>query len=190
MKKCWIILLLAALLLTGCGQAADKHPDWDASWVRVGDFLAVEPAAGFDLNESNDTLSLSGIWYFTWSSGDGREITNASGEDATAYDAQIYLLLTECGSREEAESSITDWMAREAQTYDTGERVEHTISGQSFQILPMTTTGESNPYSCGAAAFAVRDKLAISVELLCSDGFAGDSQALLEQFLSGLHYGD
>lgn len=141
-------------------------------------------------NESNDVLSLSGLWYFTWTSGEGREITNAAGEEATAYSAQIYLLVVERGSGADAENDIADWMAREAQSYETGESSERSIGEQRYHISPLLSTGESNPYSHGAAAFAARGNLAISVELLCSEDFESDAQTVLEQFLSGFHYGD
>ena len=40
------------------------------------------------------------------------------------------------------------------------------------------------------AAFAARDKWAISVEFMCTDSFTGNSYAILEQLLSGFHYND
>ena len=192
MKRIWILaLVLSALLLAGCGHAGeDKHPDWDESWTRIGEHIAVEPLAGFALNEYNDAMSIYGIYYATWTSGEAREMTNAEGKNASVYDAQIYLLLEETSSSEDAEKDIAAWMAREKLSYETGEDNEITAAGQSFRLLPLLEGRADNPYTHGAAAFAVRGDLAVSVEFLCSDRFEGDPQALLEEILSGFHYGD
>lgn len=191
MKRIWILALLGALLLTGCGRAAeDPHPDWDGSWTRIGEHIGVEPLEGFELNEYNDAMSIYGIFYSTWTSGEARETTNAEGESASVYDAQIYLLLEECGSTEDAENDIGAWTAREKQSYETGEAQEIDVAGQNFRLLPLLSGSADNPYIRGAAAFAARGELAVSVEFLCSEDFVGDPQVLLEQFLSGFHYAE
>lgn len=191
MKRIWICALLAALALTGCaGQAEDPHPDWDESWVRIGEYIGVEPLEGFTLNESNDVMSLSGLYYATWTAGEGQAFTNADGNDATVYDAQIYVLLEECRDAEAAKAAVGMWIAREKQSYETGETNTVSFGTQNFQIIPLLSGSESNPYPRGTAAFAVHDQWGISVELVCSDRFTGDPQAILEQFLTGFHYSE
>lgn len=190
MKKVWILCVALALLLTGCGQQAEKHPEWAEDWTRFGDLTAVEAPEDFYLGEYNDALSVNGIWYAAWNCGEERTVQPSEGEEAAAYDAQIYLLLKECGSEDEAKANIADWLGREAQSYETGDSRELSAAGQSFSCLPLLTAGADNPYSFGAAAFAARGDLAISVELLCAEGFEGDPQAILEQFLDGIHYGE
>ena len=101
MKKTWLLLVTLALLLTGCAQQS-RHPEWDEEWTRFGDLMAVEAPEGFAPGEYNDVLSLNGIWYATWISGEARSVQTAEGEEATAYDAQLYLLIRECGSEDEA----------------------------------------------------------------------------------------
>lgn len=189
MKRIWILLAAAALLMTACGRQ-DMHPEWDEDWTRFEDILAAETPEGWILSEYNPTLSLSGIWYATWSFGQERMVQNTDGEDALAYDAQIYLLVKESGSGEEAEQNVADWTAREAQNYGTDETGERSVGGQSYTLLTLDSARADNPYSHGAAAFAVRGELAVSVEVLCAEGFEGDAQAILEQFLAGIHYGD
>lgn len=191
MKKVYCLLLLAALLLTGCGQAAqDPHPEWGADWVRVGNHIGVEPVEGFVLSEQNDVLSLSGMYYAAWANGQGRAYTNDEGKEATVYDGQIYMLLMECRDEQEAARELASWMAREGTSYQTGEKTAKTFGDQSFDLIPLLSGGGTNPYTHGAAAFARRGKWAISVELVCTDGFAEEPQEILTRFLSGLHYGE
>ncbi len=181
-------LLIGMLLLVGCGEKPDPHPDWDPTWVRAAMAIGVETPEGFVVAEQNDTLSLSGIWYYTWASGEGKAYTNEEEEEATVYDAQIYLLVRECRSEAEAAAEVEGWMAREAESYQTGDTKELTANGQAFQVLPLLSGRENNPYTHGAAAFATRDGMAVSAELLCADSFEGEAEEVLEKFLGGFHY--
>lgn len=185
-----MIILALALLLAGCGQQADKHPEWDENWTRFEELLAVETPVGWILAEYNPTLSMGGIWYATWANGAERMITNAEGEEAAVYDAQIFLVLKECGSEAEAKANVDDWIRREAQSYETGDSSEIEVAGQSFSCRRLLSSLSDNPYSFGASAFAARGELAVSAEILCAEGFDGDPQSILERFLSGVHYGE
>ena len=188
MRKRVPALLLALLMLCGCGAKEDAHPQWAAEWTRAGDILAVETPEGFALAESNDVLSLSGLWYFTWASGEGYTVTNGDAQEATAYDAQIYLLLCECADEAKARVSVEDWMVREAETYTADGPVTVTAGDQTYEMLTLHRSGGS-PYDHGAAAFAARGALAISVEVLCAPTFTGDAQTILTAFLTGFHFG-
>ena len=193
MKRVISLALLAVLLLTGC--AAQNGPTneelgWDEDWVRVGVLLGVEPMDGFTLSENIDAMGVYGLYYATWTAGEARDYTNADGDEAQIYDAQIYVLLQQNKSAGEAQSALEDWIGREKETYETGETLTGTYAGQEFDLFPLLQAGEDNPYTHGAAAFAARDVWAISVELLCQDSFEGDAQARLAQLLSGFHYYD
>lgn len=192
MKKAWCAVLLAlALLLAGCGHQPDRHPEWDESWTRFGDLAAVEAPEDFELGEYNDALSVNGIWYAVWNCGaEPTPFTNAEGEEAEVYDAQIFLVLKECGSEDEAKANVADWVDREARSYETGDSQEITAAGQLFSGRPLLSSSAENPYSRGASAFAVRGETAISAELLCIESFQGDPTAILERFLNGFHYGE
>lgn len=189
MKRIWIFALLAALILTGCSSADQElPPGWDENWVRIADLVGVEPLDGFVLNESNDLLSVSGLYYATWTSGDGQDFVNADGKEAIVYNAQVYVLLEECRSADAAKKAVETWITREKQSYETGDADTKSLGGQDFEILPLIAGSEGNPYTHGTAAFAARDEWAISVELVCADNFEENSQKILEQFLAGFHY--
>ena len=183
---CWLLLLL--LVITGCRKQEDPHPEWGEELVRIGTVMAAEAPEGFTLGESNDALAPVGIYYVTWTSGAGRAVTNADGKEATAYDAQLYVLLQECADADAAWRNVEEWVARERSTYEAGEESETTVNGQPFAWLPLRASQEENPYSHGAAAFGVRDRYALSVELLCGPDFSGDAEAVLNSFLQGIRY--
>lgn len=192
MKRIWLIpILVLTLLLSSCGAEQTALPaDWETDWTVVGPLLAVELLDGFELNESNDALYLSGIYYATWVTGEAREHTNEESESANIYDGQIYVLLQEFRDQEAAETEVGIWQAREKQTYETGEISSVACGDQDFEIIPLLSGSESNPYSKGIAAFAVRGKWAICVEFLCADSFDTELQATLEAFLNGFHYSE
>ena len=193
MKRVISLALLAVLLLAGCtAQTGPTNEElgWDADWVRVGALLGVEPADGFVLRENIDAMGIYGLYYATWTAGEGRDYTNADGDKAKIYDAQIYVLLQKSKSAGEAQASLEDWIGREKETYETGETLTDTCAGQKFDLFPLLHAGEDNPYTHGAAAFAARDNWAISVELLCQDSFAPDARTCLTEFLSGFHDSD
>ena len=191
MKKRFLCLsLLAALLmLAACGHQ-DRHPEWGDELTRFGDLLAAETPEGFTLEEYNDALSVNGIWYAAWSCGEAYTVPAAEGEEATAYEAQIYLILREFRSEDDAKTNVSSWIEREGQHYEAGELQSLTAQGQAFQVLPLLSAGPDNPYSHCAAAFAVRGDLAFSVEVLCVEGFDGDAQEILALFLNSIHYGE
>ena len=85
---------------------------------------------------------------------------------------------------------MEDWIDLERENYEAGETLTKTYAGQEFDLFPLLQSAEDNPYTHGAAAFAVRDNWAISVELLCQDSFERDAQTCLIKFLSGFHDND
>lgn len=191
MRRIGIVLLALSLLLTGCaGTSGGRDPGWEEDWTAMGNHLAIETPEGFVLNESNDVLSISGLYYATWTSGEGQNFVNSDGKDATVYDGQIYVLLKECADGDAAAKDISDWIEREKQSYEAGDQESLTVGSQEFQILPLISGKGSNPYPFGIAAFAVRGQNAISVELVCSQRFTGEPREVLERFLTGFHYAD
>ena len=151
MKRYMLGLFLLLLFLSGCSEETDPHPEWDAGIHRVGSQLGAVAPEGFTLSESNDALAVYGIYYFTWTAGEGQAMTNAKDEEATIYDAQLDLLVQECENSEAARKNADDWLNREKETYTTGEEKTESLGGQEFQLLPLEQGQEGNPYDFGCA---------------------------------------
>ena len=192
MKRILILLILAALLLAGCSgvePADDRHPDWPESWFRVHPDLGVEAPEGVAFNESNDVMSMAGLYYATWTAGEGRDITNPQGREAVVYDAQLYVLVKECENSKNAEADVADWLDREKSSYESSDVQTFAAAGQEWRLLTLNAPKQENPYHHGAAAFAVCGGNAISAELLCAEDWEGDPETVLKAFLNGFHYG-
>lgn len=183
-----LFLIFALLLLSGCGSQPALPEDWEADWTVVSPRLAAEPLEGFTLMEINDALSVSGIYYATWTAGEAREHINEEGETAKVFDAQVYVLSQEFRSSEAARREAESWTERAGTIYQVGEIEKLTVNGQEFTLLPLLSASETNPYTQGWAAWTIRDDTAVWVELLGCDNWQGDLRAVLETFLSGFHY--
>lgn len=187
-KQLLCLILIPVMLLCGCGKEQELPADWSPQWTVVSPLLAVEPLDGFTLNESNDALYLSGIYYATWVTGPARTHINQEGEASQAFDAQIYVVVQECRTDSAAETAISQWIAREQTYFTTGSQHSAAWAGQEYTVLPLTGAGEAAPYSHGAAAFAQRDRWAICVEALAAEDHPADMEAILEAFLKGFRF--
>lgn len=194
MRKNWVaVLLTAALLLTGCASGSEPLPSipgWDGEGVRMGPLLGVAPLESFTLDDYEDSQAVKGIYYATWVSGEAHDHPTEKAEDARIYDAQIYVLLKKCEDPEAAKTELDTWTGWEKDAYKTGETQTLTCAGQSFDVFSLEESITENPYHRGLAAFALHDSWAISVELLYLESFTGDPQTVLNDFLSGFHYGE
>lgn len=195
MKK-WMALLAAGVLclgLTGCGtvlppeKAADGL-DWDENWVTVGGIVGVDTPDGMEPQENNEALAANGMYYATWSMGEGEPYTNEDGKGAQVYDVQVYLLLGGYKSVEEAENTLAQWKSMAELQYVADQTTEASHNGQDFTVMTYSFDSETNPYARGASAFAIYRNYAVSVELTCRENYSGDAAQLLAQFLDNCHY--
>ncbi len=193
--KRWISAILAAgtlLTLCGCSKkptATSDGTEWDENWTLVGATIGVEePGNGLTLLDNKDALAVSNLYYAAWTIGDKTEYVNEDDETVDLYDAQLYVLLQDCDSGEKAEAEVAEWQATEEENYSVSDVQTVTCAGQEFTILIYDGTGEDNPYSFGASAFAVYENHAINAELTCQEGFEGDALTILTEFLEGFHY--
>ena len=189
MKKFIILFLILALTLTGCGSS-ERPAGWQADWVEIAPFLAAESVEDFDFGESADTLGLGGVYYATWTNGDKRDFVNAEGESTVIFNSQIYVIAQEFRTEAEAETGLNQWMAREKQNFTCYNETTVTVNGREYTILHLSSEKETNPYGFGCAAFTLHGTNAICVELVCSDTFTADTQAVLEMFLNSLHFAE
>jgi len=178
--------------LTACRRVPDttsSGEEWDSAWIRVGTTLGVEASPeDFTLVDNKDALSVSDIYYSEWARGEPREYINSEGETASVYDAQVYLLLCETSTREIAENTAEEWEKLTEKNYDITDSFTNEYMGQEFAVYKYTVINESNPYAFGISAFGVWDSGAVSVELVCADGFDGDADEIMTDFLNGFHY--
>ena len=188
MKKYISLLILLCLLFTGC--SSEGPTEWQEDWVEIAPFLAAEPVEGFTFGESADTFGLGGVYYATWTNGDPRDYVNADGESTYVFNSQIYVIAQEFRTEAEAKNALAQWMAREKQSYECDTERTLSINGRDYTLLPLLSGSETNPYRFGCAAFTTQGTNTVCVELVCSDTFTADSQAVLELFLGGLHYSE
>lgn len=191
-KRCLFFALLICLLLTACGSGGlDRAAlGWEEDWTAVGDRVASEPVEGFTVLVNMDAMSASGLWFASWTAGEMEARENEEGQRVEIYDAQIYLLIQELKSEAKAEAEVEVWKNRERASYGCGDVSEVSRAGMDFEILPLLTASETNPYTHGAAAFGTRGSFGVSVELLCREEYEGDPVEILDGVLSGLHFND
>lgn len=194
MKKKAVYTALALILaaaLTGCAVAEPDYAalGWEEDWAALGDVLAAEDPEGFTLEERVNNLSVYGFRYAIWSVGEERSYVNAAGKDAKYYDAEVYLLVQECDTETAAMNMLLEWEARERLSYDCGENTQVSRGGQDYTVVPILAPLEGTvPYQRGLAALTTRGKNAVSVEVLCREGYECDAEKILTDFLSTLHY--
>lgn len=195
MKKWFIlcVILSLCLVLTGCGQEAPARAAdgaaWDESWTMAGGILGVEePGDGLRLLDNMDILAVSDMYYAAWSIGDPISYTDADGDEAVMYDAQLFLLTSGASSAEEAQKALDSWRAQEAENYTVTETASAVYNGQAFTLVRYQWASETNPYARGVSAFGVYKNYAVCAELSCREGFDGDEADILARFLEGCHY--
>lgn len=195
MKRAAVILLAGVLCLGLAGCAAGRAPEktvdgvpWDESWVTVGSVIGVDAPEGMDPRENSEALAANGMYYATWSIGEGEPYTNEDGGQATLYDAQVYLLLSKGRSAVEAEGTLDQWRDMALLQYEISSSVEETHGAVDFTVVTYAFASEDNPYARGASAFGVYQDCAISVELTCREDFDGDAAQLLAGFLDSCRY--
>lgn len=196
----WLIIPIIVAVLVGAAllvPAFSRYPDvaedgtaWDRDWEMLGTALGVEaPGDGFRLLNNDTALAGDDTWYASWVAGEASDYTNAEGKAVDLYPAQIYLLLYGCADEAAAIEAKADWMAREEATYAVHERRNEAHNGREYELLLYDCGSDTNPYSRGVSAFALYGKYVVIAELTCTEGFDGDEQVLLADFLDGCHYG-
>lgn len=194
MKKPGILALLLTIFvaLSGCGQLPPEQAadglNWSENWITVGSVLGVDTPEGLTPRENNKALAANGMFYATWSIGEPSPYVNADGEDATIYDAQIYVLLAGADSPEKAEGAMENWLAMAQGQYDVSQTTTEICNGRAFTVITYAYASEENPYSGGASAFGLYRNHAISVELSCQKDFSGNPSEILLDFLNHCHY--
>lgn len=195
MKKTAIALIagVLCLYLSGCSIALPPEKtadglDWDKNWVTVGSIVGVDTPDGMEAQENNEAFEAQGMAYATWSIGEAVPFTNADGDEALLYDAQVYLLLSGSKTVEGAEDTLAQWQEMARQQYIIEGTTTQTHNGQEFSVITYSFGSETNPYGRGASAYGVYRNYAVCVEFVCQPYFDGDAAQLLARFLDNCHY--
>ena len=196
MKK--IVLLLAAMFclgLTACGETPppEKAADgsaWNEDWVTISDIMGIDTPEELTLQDNNDALSATGMYYATWSIGEEATYIDTSEDkeqEVIIYDAQLFLLLSGSSTVEKAEENREEWLALADENYRIDSQKTDTYNGQEFMVITYNIT--DSPYTRGASAFGIYGNYAIIADFSCQEGFEGDPSEYLESFLENCHYG-
>ena len=196
----WLIIPIIVAVIVGAAllvPAFSRYPKtaldgakWDRSWEMLGTVLGVEPPGdGLRLLNNDTALAGDDTYYASWVTGEPTDYTNAEGRAVDLYPAQVYLLLYGCADEAAARDACADWMAREEETYAVRERREASHNGLDYALMDYDCGSDTNPYSRGVSAFAVRDHYVVIAELTCTEAFEGDEAGMMDRFLDGCHYG-
>lgn len=190
MKKPGILLLSVLLLICSACSAMDAHPEWDKSWTRFGDVMALDAPDDLTLIELNDALSVYGIYYASFGAGNEKTKTDADDGATIAYheDAQLFISVSEKESPELAEAECAKLMTHEQENYDTKSLENRTVNGQEYQLLLISEKAEDNIYFGGCAAFSVRENAVITVELLIGESAKKNAEEWISEILSAMHF--
>lgn len=193
-SKCLIGLFAFAvtLLLSSCSSlspsrtgSADGSQAEDADGtITVGNSLTIQDIdSRLKLLNNLDTLSADGLYYAAWAMGDAEPYENSDGDTVDLYDAQLYLLLMECKSAQDAQSNIDTWLETGRNNYDILSEEEAVCNGQTYTLITYNCVSKDNPYARGISAFGAFSNSAVCIELTCREQFEDDLRSILTDFL-------
>lgn len=190
-----LCMLSIVLTLTGCSYVSSLSQEpledtWSNSgFLTIGNVLTVQNAdSPLSLLDSKDALSADGLYYAAWTIGDSQPYDNSDGDTVDLYDAQLYLLLGEYPSGEDAQSNMQQWLALGKSNYELLTEEDMTCSGQSYTLITYNCVNADNPYDRGVSAFGVRGSHAVCIELTCMEQFEDDLRDIMINFLNNCSY--
>lgn len=186
MKRSILLIILLCLVLAGCAEDLSPAKLGDGPLL-VGNLIEVNAPKRLTPMEYNDVLAADGMYYATWSMGEAQPHTNEDGEEAKIFDAQVYLVLSEKTSTENAQSALDEVLEMANSHYQVESVSTETYEDQFYTILTYRYGSDTNPYTIGAAAYGVRGNCLVNVEVSCLEG-GSDPLTLLGDFLHGCHY--
>lgn len=189
MKRLLALVLSLTLFLSGCGtklpaQTSDGTA-WDPDWLGLGGRIGVEdPGNGFRLLTTNGSRKDAGLYYATWIAGEEHDL----GDDAYAYDCQIYLMAEECTICTDAEETLALWREQIGGDFSITAQTTVTAAGVEFTLIAYDCLREDSPFASGVTALGVRNATAIVADLGVVEGYALEPVEFLTAFLNGFHY--
>lgn len=184
-KKITALLLILCILLTGCSLpeapdvAADGTP-WSDEWTTVGAVLGVENIEGWKNQRNEDLLADEGMYFASWVIGEAKE---------GVYPAQVFLVLSECETTQDAEALIGEWTAlvNENYTAEAPYILDHKLG--EFALIPYTCGGDST-FARGMSCLGIVGNRAVNLEVSCMEDVELDPEGTITAFLNGFHFAD
>lgn len=190
-KKLLILLCLSVLLTGGCARALmtqNTEPHMVDGRLQMGDTLMVDMPEGLEIHDNVESLAADGLYYTTWTDGEPVPYENSDGNTVDLFDAEIYLLLSECKKTSTADGNVETWINTAREHYDISKEETVTCAGVDYTMVTYTCEGEDNPYERGVSAFGRVGLDAICAEFTCVKGYDKDLREILLGFLEGIEY--
>lgn len=194
MKKKLVIVLCLVLMLTlgGClGDGSAENPDtaadgtpWSEDWTSLGGILGLEqPGGGFALLDTNGDLANMEMYYATWVIGEPIPVD----DESSVYDAQLYMLVEDCGSATVAADTMALWKEQFGDEILVTETRTVTAAGQEFELV-FYDCPEGEHFESGITAIGVWGRYGILVDLASTQNVELALEDVMTAFLEGFHY--
>lgn len=186
-----ILFVCLLLLLTGCSSPPTEAADgqkWQDDWLMIGTGIGIEAPEKLSLLDNKEALAADGLYYAAWTDGSSVPYENSEGDTVDLYDAQLYLLVNEADTKENAEKNCQTWLASAEDNYEVLTKDTITCNGQLYTVITYNCISADSPYDHGVSALGVRGETAVCAELTCTKNYEDDLTLLLKEFLNGCHY--
>lgn len=190
-QKLIIYVLLCFLpFCTGCSfSSASKEQTAEDGAVLIGHTLEVRNIDHrLTLLDNKDALAADGLYYAAWTAGNCEPYKNKDGDTVDLYDAQLYLLLGEAKSKEDAQHDMDTWLAAAKENYQVQKEDTVSCGGNAYTLLTYQCKSADTPYDRGVSAFYTAQNTAVCIELTCRAGYTEDLYLMLTDFLNNCSY--
>lgn len=184
------VLLCFLLFCTGCSfSSASENRTAEDGTVLVGHTLEVRNTDDrLTLLDNKDALAADGLYYAAWTAGNCEPYENKDGDTVDLYDAQLYLLLGEAKSTEDAQLDMDTWLAAAKENYEVQKEDTVSCGGNSYTLLTYQCKSADTPYDRGVSAFYTDQNIAVCIELTCRADYTEDLYLMLTEFLNNCSY--
>lgn len=184
------VLLCFLPFCTGCSfSSASENRTAEDGTVLVGHTLKVRNTDDrLTLLDNKDALAADGLYYAAWTAGNCEPYENKDGDTVDLYDAQLYLLLGEAKSTEDAQHDMNTWLAAAKENYEVQKEDTVSCGGNSYTLLTYQCQSADTPYDRGVSAFYTDQNIAVCIELTCRADYTEDLYLMLTEFLNNCSY--
>lgn len=184
------VLLCFLPFCTGCSfSSASENRTAEDGTVLVGHTLKVRNTDDrLTLLDNKDALAADGLYYAAWTAGNCEPYENKDGDTVDLYDAQLYLLLGEAKSTEDAQHDMNTWLAAAKENYEVQKEDTVSCGGNAYTLLTYQCQSADTPYDRGVSAFYTDQNIAVCIELTCRTDYTEDLYLMLTEFLNNCSY--